>query len=755
MRILLLTDALPNGGAERQLSLLATHLPSEYEVRVFSMGDGPFTDHLRVNRIPVAVHKRRTRFGMSPLPHLWHALTWWRPDVVHSWGWIATMSAGPMCRALGLPLVDGTIRTATPPSEFISLKRFGMTMAALVVANSRAGLESWRVPAAKGRVVYNGFDASRLEMAQRPRSDSGQLRVVMVGRMEPEKDFATLLTAARALAGEREGWVFTLVGDGTQRRHLEAMSADLVSRGVVEFTGGGIEVLDVVARSDVGVLMTDDRWAKEGFSNALMEYMACGLPAVCGEGGGNRELVNDGVNGFVIPPGDPVALADTLRELRNDPERRAAVGEAGRARILGDFTVGAMVDEYRDVYQTVTRARPGLRATMLAGNRLPPRRDRLRILMLTPYPHVHGPLPTIVPLLAEQLRVLGCDVEMDFWSRHADSEDFSSKLLGRTLDLRRILAHLRRGCFDVLFIPTAHTWAGLLRDVPLVLLSRLTCPHRVVQFHGSYSDRLNRPGRRVFKLLSRCLVRQCDAVIVLSQEACREWAAFEPRTRFEVALNPFSASTGGGQSPSADPEVASRAAPRSRDTTILFVGRIMAEKGVFDLVEAVALLTERGRAVHLVFAGSGPAEAELRRLIEERGLLDVASVCGHIAGDGLRQAYLDADVFALPTYWAEGFPTVLLEAMDAGLPIVTTPIRGAVDELVDEVNVLYVPARRPRLLAAALERLCNDQDLRHKMGRANTEKVADFEPSSVAHRYMTILGDVVNVTALPLTTAGP
>jgi glycosyltransferase involved in cell wall biosynthesis len=747
MKVLLLADILPNGGAERQLALLATNLPEQYDLRVLSLGGGPFVEYLEAHGIPVAVSERRGRFDPSFLPDLRHALTSWRPDIVHSWGWISTLSAGPLCRALGIPLVDGTIRTATPPREFIALKRVGMAAATLVIANSRAGLASWRVPPAKGRVIYNGFDASRLQQVERPESSGNVSRIVMVGRMEPEKDFATVIEAARQLSSESDGWRFAFVGEGTERRRLQAAAGDLVEKGVVEFLGGGIEVLPIVGQADVGILMTDPRLAQEGCSNALMEYMACGLPVVCGDGGGNPELVLDGTTGFVVPQRRPDAVADRLRELRHDQARCVAMGEAGRARVLGEFSVSKMVEEYRSVYELA------LRSSKRHGGSLPAPRpegregvagDGLRVLMLEPYPQVRGPLSVIVPTLAAQLTVLGCVVETDRWGRHAEEESFPEKVWGRTGDLLRIVAHLKHGQFDILFVPTAHNWPGIARDLPLVLASRVSCAHRIIHFHGSEPDRLEEPGRPVFKALSRTLVRGCDAVLLLSEQERVAWTRFEPRARFDVVLNPF---VPPARSSRRETDETGTEAQRSAgaEVTVLFVGRLIREKGVLDLIEAVRLIVDHGGSVTLLVAGSGPVADEAFERVQALGLGSHVGMLGHVEGDELQRIYDQADLLALPTYWAEGFPTVILEAMSAGLPVVTTRIRGAADCLIEGENVLFVPARHPEQLAASLRRLADDAGLRARMGQANRRKVEEFEPAVVAVRYLEIVRKVAGV----------
>jgi glycosyltransferase involved in cell wall biosynthesis len=103
--------------------------------------------------------------------------------------------------------------------------------------------------------------------------------------------------------------------------------------------------------------------------------------------------------------------------------------------------------------------------------------------------------------------------------------------------------------------------------------------------------------------------------------------------------------------------------------------------------------------------------------------------------------YRSADVFVLPSY-SEGLPTVLLEAMSYGLPIVTTRIRGAADHLAEGENALFVSVRSAEALAGALERLLDDTALRAKMRENNLLKAQDFMPAKVVQAYVEAFADV-------------
>ena len=226
--------------------------------------------------------------------------------------------------------MNGQIRDGTVDVPYRWAKRLGLAMSTLVVANTQDGLQAWGVSLARGRVVYNGFDPSRLEVAlERHARDAAPFTVVMTARMSPQKDYDVVIEAARRLSGDGREWRFLLVGDGPDRERLRHAAHDLVERGIVFFPELGTEVLGIVHDADVGVLMSNPGLHREGLSNSIMEYMALGLPVVCGDGGGNPELVADGVTGFIVPQDDPARLA-AAAQLRSRPPR--GVREHGRCR---------------------------------------------------------------------------------------------------------------------------------------------------------------------------------------------------------------------------------------------------------------------------------------------------------------------------------------------------------------------------------------------------------------------------------------
>jgi len=365
-RALMVADGLWNGGAERQLALLSSSLPEPWSASVLSMEDGPYRPVLEALGVQVRIAPRRFRFDVTPAVRMWRAAADIQPDVVHSWGWMSTLAMVPYCRTHGVPLLNGTIRRGDLPPRRAAMYRLGIRLSDAVVANSWAGLRAFGVAEGdRGRVVYNRFDPSRFASVESARSETAVrpgTTVIMAARMSRAKDWPLLLQAARALSADAEGWRFVAMGSGPEREALLTKAADLVDRGIVDFPAGGLEALPAIAAADIGVLLSDPAEHAEGCSNAVMEYMACGLPVVCTDSGGNPELVEHGVTGLLVPPGDPEALVAALRALRDDPARANEMGREGRRRLETRFTVGAMTAGFVSAYEYLLASRGRARA---------------------------------------------------------------------------------------------------------------------------------------------------------------------------------------------------------------------------------------------------------------------------------------------------------------------------------------------------------------------------------------------------------
>jgi glycosyltransferase involved in cell wall biosynthesis len=173
-----------------------------------------------------------------------------------------------------------------------------------------------------------------------------------VCELRPQKALEVLVEAADLLRERVPGLRVLIVGDGPERERLEELVRRRGLDSVVTFPGLRRDVSDLLAAFDLCVCCSD----YEGSPLAVMEYMAAGKPVVATRVGGVPDLVEDGVNGLLVGPRDPVALAEAVAELLVDPVRRQEMGERGRQRQRREFDLDATVRRLEDLYEALVLA---------------------------------------------------------------------------------------------------------------------------------------------------------------------------------------------------------------------------------------------------------------------------------------------------------------------------------------------------------------------------------------------------------------
>jgi glycosyltransferase involved in cell wall biosynthesis len=167
---------------------------------------------------------------------------------------------------------------------------------------------------------------------------------------------------------------------------------------------------------------------------------------------------------------------------------------------------------------------------------------------------------------------------------------------------------------------------------------------------------------------------------------------------------------------------------------LLFVGRLVPEKGVLVLLWALAELKRRGLEVDAVLVGDGPYREELQDAGRRLGLAGQLTFTGALTGAAIAPRYREADVFCLPSF-AEGLPVVLMEAMANELPVVTSRLAGIAELVDDGVSGFVVAPARDDVIVDALEPLAADPQMRARFGRAGRERVLhDFDVTRSAEQ---------------------
>lgn len=360
MRIDFLIAALEQGGAERQLVVLAKGLHARgHRVRVLTFYPGGFyAPELDAAGVPHIALGKRSRWDLlGPSLRLRQILTEGRTELVH--GYLASanlIALGSRWLGSGARVVWGVRASSRDLSRYSRVARGSSWVeeklarqADLIIANSEAGRAA---AIARGfqpdpfEVVPNGIDTARFSPSpERGKAlrdawgiKAGEVVFGLVGRVDPVKGHEVFLEASQRLASRDASARFVCVGRAS-RGDLERLQSLPTSRELgakLSWIDGQSDMPPVYGAMD-GLVSASH---SEGFSNVVGEAMACGLPCVVTDVGDSARLVGD--SGFVAPPRDPEALAQAMERLV--AADRIALGVAARTRIQEHFSVDALVN---------------------------------------------------------------------------------------------------------------------------------------------------------------------------------------------------------------------------------------------------------------------------------------------------------------------------------------------------------------------------------------------------------------------------
>lgn len=254
------------------------------------------------------------------------------------------------------------------------------------------------------------------------------------------------------------------------------------------------------------------------------------------------------------------------------------------------------------------------------------------------------------------------------------------------------------------------------RDIAYLLVARLLGRKVVYQVHGGALPEEFFAGNAVLTALLRWVLSAPDVVVLLAQVELAAYRKFVPRQCLEVVPNAIDAAS----------LVRTPIHTKTGEPLHLaYLGRLAESKGIFESVEALAMLVREGRDMRLSIAGGGPDEARLRARVAELGLEGHVTFLGPLFGEAKDALWRQCDVFVFPTYHREGLPYALLEAMAAGAVPVTTPVAAIPDVMQDGVHGLLVAPRNAAGLARALARLDDGRASLAGMAEAGRRRVLE------------------------------
>jgi len=268
----------------------------------------------------------------------------------------------------------------------------------------------------------------------------------------------------------------------------------------------------------------------------------------------------------------------------------------------------------------------------------------------------------------------------------------------------------------IVYIPISQNTWGFFRDGLFVLIGRWFSNARtVIHYHGgeSFLD-FWRNANSIMKWYIPFVLERVDVAIVLGN---RLHDIFKSTVaRVETVPNGITF----------NPTLRAHRRNHGGVVYISYLGGLFKAKGVVDLVRAAALVLKKRSTAHFRFAGEWwvqepETKREVKQILQNSDISSHVSFVGRILGEQKELYLLDTDIFVLPS-WSEGFPLVILEAMAAGCPVISTRV-GAIPEVVlDGVTGILVEKQNPQQLAQAMITLIENPDLRRQMGQAGRKR---------------------------------
>lgn len=266
---------------------------------------------------------------------------------------------------------------------------------------------------------------------------------------------------------------------------------------------------------------------------------------------------------------------------------------------------------------------------------------------------------------------------------------------------------------DIVHLNTSMDRKAYWRDMVYLFVSKLLRRRVVNQIHGGPFPRDFFSGNAPLTWVLRQVLLLSDTVTVLSRSEFAAYRSFD--TRINVHLIPNAIDPAGIID-------YPREINRERPLRLVYIGRLVAAKGLFDTIEALRIVRSQGRRFLLSIAGGGPDETRLREAVQQSGLADCVVFLGRVFDQEKNRLWLGSDVFMFPSHF-EGLPYALLEAMAAGCVPVTTPIAAIPDVMQHNVHGLFVSAKDPQAIAQAIIHLDDKREELAKMAVSCRERI--------------------------------
>jgi glycosyltransferase involved in cell wall biosynthesis len=290
---------------------------------------------------------------------------------------------------------------------------------------------------------------------------------------------------------------------------------------------------------------------------------------------------------------------------------------------------------------------------------------------------------------------------------------------------------------DAVYVPISQTAIGFLRDAVFILMACCFRKKVILHLRGGYFRQFYDSSGAVVRWVVRKNLAHADRMIVLGTSLRPLFAGLVPEEKISVVPN-------GRDLPL---DMKAKRERGDKGVYVLFLSNLIASKGFKDVLHAAVEVVRKVPNTRFIFAGAWEKDSdkvECVEFIEATDLMDHVELRGPVVGTAKVTLLQDASIFAFPTYYPmEGHPWALVEAMAAGLPIISTDHGCIAESVIDGVNGFIVPKRDPAALATKILFLIEHPDRREKMGAASRKL---YEENFTTEHFITRMIDAVNAS---------
>ena len=367
MNISFVLESFGRGGKERRCVQLIQGLNAQgyKDIQVIIInGDVAYPELYNTSAKIIILNRKNGKLSwLQTYREIKNHIHSFKPDIVQAWGLLSMSLISTIRLTKKFTFICANVADCIKYPVFSYnniICRISYMIADAVVGNSEKGLRIYNAPKKKSVCIYNGFNENRFALTkgidyETLKKDLGietKYLVTMFARIDYYKDPDAFIALANKIISVRDDVTFLAIGKGLYYDKYKDVTGP---NNRLRFIGFRADVEPLMYLTDVSVLFTNYKFCEEGLSNSIMESMALGTPVIATNGGGSPEIIEDGINGFLVDENNVDIAANYLNQLLDNPSMLQSFSEKAEKTVRNRFLLQTMVERYLALYKKLNQ----------------------------------------------------------------------------------------------------------------------------------------------------------------------------------------------------------------------------------------------------------------------------------------------------------------------------------------------------------------------------------------------------------------